>query len=408
MHTFIMKGITLIDGTGAPPVPDAFVRVEGDRIAAVGRSSELDKGPRGDGVQEIDLSGRTVMPGLIDAHQHLTFRRYHGTYQDVLARWSDARRLLHGAANCLGLLREGITTVRDCGGKGLSTLMLKQAIENGVLIGPRIVTCGQSLAMTGGHGWQNSIEVDGPDDARRAAREMLHAGADFIKCKASGGFVAVGQDLPDSLQLSTEEMRAAFDEAHRAGKRTTVHAHPPHAIRAALQAGVDCIEHAGLLDDETADLMAAKGVFLVPTLSALRITAEKGTQMGRPAWLVEVSRQKAPSQIATFQKAVRAGVQIVTGVDSIGEIIREMELLMEGGLSAMDTLVAATSRAASCLGIADSVGTVEIGKLADLIVFNGDPLTNIRALAKIKGVIKGGVRYRPEDLAAAIAPKVGM
>jgi imidazolonepropionase-like amidohydrolase len=378
--------------------------VEGDKITAVGKASELGQA---NGAEVLDVSGRTVLPGLINAHEHLTFKRYHGVFQDVVTRWSDERLLLHGAASCLVSLSEGITTVRDIGGKGLSNLLLKQSVEDGTLIGPRIVADGAPIAMTGGHGWQVSREVNSPDEARAAAREMLLAGADFIKCMASGGFVSRGQDQPDAQQLTTEEMAAAFDEAHKVGRRTTVHAHPPVAIRAAIEAGVDCIEHGGLIDDATAELMAKKGIFLVPTLSALRITAEKGAQMGRPAWLVEVSRQRAPSQIATFAKSVRAGVPIVTGVDSIGEMVREMELLLEGGLSPMDTLVAATGRAARCLDIADTVGTVEVGKMADLIVVDGDPLTDVRTLDKLDWVIKGGVRYRPADLREMIGRKVG-
>ncbi|HBY99363.1 MAG TPA: amidohydrolase family protein [Chloroflexi bacterium] len=405
MNALLMKGVTIIDGTGAPPLPDAFLRVEGGRISAVGRMSDLREDQGGEDV--LALEGRTVLPGLINAHEHLTFRRYHGTFQDVVMGWSDARLMLHGAASCLASLSEGITTVRDIGGKGLSNILLKEAVADGSLIGPRILADGSPIAMTGGHGWQICREVDSPDEARLAARELLLAGADFIKCMASGGFVAHGQDQPGSQQLTTEEMRAAFDEAHRIGRRTTVHAHPPTAIRAAIEAGVDCVEHGGLLDDATAELMAAKGVYLVPTLSALRITAEKGAQMGRPAWLVEVSQKRAPAQIATFQKAVRAGVKIVTGVDSIGEMVREMELLMEGGLSPMDTIVAATSRAAQCLDIADSVGSIEVGKCADLIVVAGNPLTNIRALDNIEWVLKDGKRYRPDDLRAMIGTKVG-
>ncbi len=408
MSTFILKGMTLIDGTGAPPIPNAFVQVEGDKITGVGRVSDLGEGHRGDGIEVIDVSGRTVLPGLINAHEHLTFKRYHGVFQDVVTRWSDARLLLHGAASCLVSLSEGITTVRDIGGKGICNLLLKQSVDDGTLVGPRIVADGSPIAMTGGHGWQISCEVNSPDEARAAARDLLMAGADFIKCMASGGFVSRGEDQPNSQQLTTEEMRAAFDEAHKAGRRTTVHAHPPVAIRAAIDAGVDCIEHGGTIDEPTAELMAKKGVFLVPTLSALRITAEKGAQMGRPAWLVQISHERAPSQIATFSKAVRAGVQVVTGVDSIGEMAREIELMLEGGMSPMDTLVAATSRAAKCLDVADTVGTVETGKCADLIVVDGDPLRNVRALEKLDWIIKGGVRYRPAELQAMIGGKVGM
>jgi imidazolonepropionase-like amidohydrolase len=353
----------------------------------------------------IDLTGKTVLPGLINCHEHITFKRYHGTFQEMM-RWPMARFYFHSACSALVSLREGITTVRDIGGKDHINIALKRAIEDGILIGPRMVVDGQPICMTGGHGHELCREADGPDEVRKAAREQLKAGADFIKVMASGGFVSRGTDQPTAPQLTVEEMRAAFEEAHKAGKRTTTHAHPPVAIQAAIEAGVDCIEHGALLDERTADLMASKGVFLDPTLSALRITAERGLEMGRPRWLVEVSKEKIPYQMDTFRKAVRAGVKIVTGVDSIGEIVMELQLLMEGGLSAMEAILAATKTASQCLDLADEIGTIEVGKLADLIVVDGDPLADIATLRDIKMVMKEGTIYDPAQLDLAIGPAI--
>lgn len=399
MTTVVLHGMTLIDGRGGASIPDAFVRIEQQRVLEVGTVDQL---VMSDQETALDLSGQTVMPGLINAHEHLTFKRYQGSFQDVATQWTDGRLLLHGAASCLVSLSEGVTTVRDIGGKGLTNLLLKQAVESGSLAGPRIVANGQPIAMTGGHGWQISREVDSADEARRAARELLHAGADFIKCMASGGFVALDQDQPDSAQLTVDEMRAAFDEAHKAGKKTTVHAHPPGAIRAAIEAGVDCVEHGALLDHPTAELMAKEGVFLVPTLSALQITAEKGTQMGRPSWLVAKSREQAGAPANGFRYALQAGVRIAAGVDSIGEMQREMELMVDNGFTAMQAIVAATSAAADCLDVADSVGTVEPGKQADMVVLDGDPLRDLAAFERVRYVFKGGVQYQPADLKAAL------
>ena len=375
--------------------------IEGERISKVGHADMIGRVSG----EVIELTGKTVLPGLISCHEHITFKRYHGTFQEMM-RWPRARFYFHGACSALLSLKEGITTVRDIGGKDHINIELRRAIEDGVLIGPRMVVAGQPICMTGGHGYELCREADGPDRVRKVAREQLKAGADFIKVMASGGFVSRGADLPTSSQLTVEEMCAAFEEAHKAGKRTTTHAHPPKAIQAAIEAGVDCIEHGALLDEETADLMASKGVFLDPTLSALRITAERGLEMGRPRWLVEVSREKILHQMDTFRKAVKAGVKIVTGVDSIGEMVMELQLLMEGGLSTMEAILAATKTASQCLDLADEIGTIEVGKLADLIVVDGDPLADITTLRDINMVIKGGTIYDPAQLDSAIGPAI--
>lgn len=399
--TKILHGATLIDGTGNFPLTDAMIVIEGERISKVGH---VDTIGRVSG-EMIDLTDKTVLPGLINCHEHITFKRYRGTFQEMM-RWPKARFYFHGACSALVSLKEGITTVRDIGGRDHINIALKRAIEDGILIGPRMVAAGQPICMTGGHGHELCREADGPDEVRKVAREQLKAGADFIKAMASGGFVSQGTDLPTSSQLTVEEMRAAFEEAHKAGKKTTTHAHPPVAIQAAIEAGVDCIEHGALLDERTADLMASKGVFLDPTLSALRITAERGLEMGRPRWLVEISKEKIAHQMDTFRKAVKAGVKIVTGVDSIGEMVLELQLLMEGGLSAMEAILAATKTAAECLNLADEIGTIEAGKLADLIVVDGDPLADITTLRDVKMVMKGGVIYVPAQLDSAIGPAI--
>ena len=207
--------------------------------------------------------------------------------------------------------------------------------------------------------------------------------------------------MPWSAQLTVEEMRVAFDEAHRAGKPTTVHAHPPQAIRWAIEAGVDCIEHAALIDQETAELMATRGIFLVSTLGESWVMAERGLELGRPRWLVEASRAHQGERMEHFRTAVRAGIKMGAGTDVIGDMATEMMLMMEGGLSAMQVLQAATRVNAEILGQAASLGTVEAGKLADVIVIGGDPLADIGAVRDVRMVFKGGRLHRPEVLAQA-------
>jgi imidazolonepropionase-like amidohydrolase len=340
------------------------------------------------------------MPGLINAHEHLDVHWGQGPYE-VRAEQPITWLLMRSARNALVALQDGVTTVRDMSSKGATNLVVRKAVAEGMIIGPRIVANGQAIAMTGGHGHRRAIEADGPDEVRKAARHLLKAGADFIKIMASGGFISRSQDLPDSPQLNESEMRAAFDEAKKAGKKTTVHAHPPVAIRAAMAAGVDCIEHAGLLDRETAELMADKGIYLVPTLGESWVIASRGLELGRPAWLVESSRGHLDSRMATFRKAVQAGIMMGVGTDVVGSMALEMELMQQGGMSAMDVVVAATRNGADLCDLLDQTGTLEVGKAADVIVIDGNPLVDMKDISNVELVFKAGTLYRPAELAAA-------
>ena len=397
--TLTLRKATLIDGTGREPIADAVIVLDGDKIAAVGQEGQVTQSPG----EVINLVGKTVLPGLLNLHEHLELRRGLGAWQEKVAQ-SDNWAMMRAVRNALLCLQEGVTTVRDLGSRRGLNLALKRGIEEGMIIGPRMVTCGQPLVMTGGHGWEICTEADGPDEARKAARQQLKAGADLIKAMASGGYISYikpGQDQPWSSQLTVEEMRAAFDEAKKAGKKTTVHAHPPAAIRAAIEAGVDCIEHGVLLDKETAELMASKGIFLVPTLAESWEMAEHGLELGRPAWLVEASKAELDSRLERFAYAVDAGVKIAMGTDVAGSPAREIELMAQGGLSPMEAIVAATRNGAELIDMEDQIGTIEAGKLADLIVVDGNPLENLPDLAKVELVFKDGTLYRPEYLTMA-------
>jgi len=398
--TKVLKKATLIDGTGREPIENAVILLDGEKISAVGQEGEVTQPPG----EVIDLAGKTVLPGLINAHDHLTWRRSYGSFGERAVGQPAAKLLIRGVSQALIALAEGNTTVRDLAAKEKTNIALKRAVEQGIILGPRIVTCGEPISMTGGHGDSIFGGVDGADAVRKVAREQLRAGADLVKVMASGGFVSQGIDQPTSLQLTVEEMRAAFEEAHKVGRKTTTHAHPPISIKAAIEAGVDCIEHGGLLDDETAELMASKGIFLVPTLSASLVTAQHGLEMGRPQWLVDVCKESVDSRMENYRKAVRAGVKLVAGVDSVGDVAGELEFLMQGGLTAMEAIQAATKTAAECLDMSDAIGTVEVGKLADLVVIDGDPLADITTLRNVKMIMKGGVIYNPDDLRSSLGP----
>lgn len=400
----IFRNMTLIDGTGQPPVQDAAVLVEGERIKMVGRAADF--GSRLQDGEVIDLGGRTVLPGLINAHEHLLWRRGYGSFEERVVRQPSSKLLLKGLGHALVSLLEGVTTVRDVGSKDGLAIALRDAINAGQAHGPRIIAAGAPIAMTGGHGYGAVKVANGVTEVRRAARENLKAGADLIKLMASGGFVARGVDQPTAQQFSFEEMCVAFEEAHKAGKRTTVHCHPPIAIETAIQAGVDCIEHGGLVDQDTAELIAKSGRYIVPTLVALRMEIERGHEMGRPEWLIEVCRQRVPGQKRTFKAMLDAGCKIVAGVDSLGDLQMELGHMVDEGMPPMRAIGAATQVAAECLGIVDQVGTLEAGKYADLIAIDGDPLQDIRATRKVALTVKGGVIYRPDQLRAAIGPSL--
>jgi imidazolonepropionase-like amidohydrolase len=400
MATVLKNGV-VIDGSGLDPISNGFVVINGDKIAAVGPLAEFDSTAfEGPDHEVIDVGGKVIMPGLINAHEHLDIHWGTGPAQER-AKQPIPWHLLRAVRNALLALQEGVTTVRDMSSNQGTNLHMKKGIAGGMIVGPRVVTCGQAIAMTGGHGHMRAIEADGPDEVRKAARTLLKAGADFIKIMASGGYIDPTKDLPWSAQLSEEEMRAAFDEAKKAGKKTTVHAHPPAAIRAAVAAGVDCIEHGGLMDKETADLLAREGIYLVPTLGESWEIAYRGEELGRPAWLIESCKSHLDSRMKAFEMPVKIGVKMAVGTDVAGSMALEMGLMQKGGLSAMEVLVSATRNGAEVCDLLDETGTLEVGKLADVIVVNGTPLKDMEDVSKVDLVFKAGKVYRPAKLAEA-------
>jgi imidazolonepropionase-like amidohydrolase len=258
------------------------------------------------------------------------------------------------------------------------------------------------ISMTGGHAYEVARVADGPDDVRRAAREMLLQGADLIKLMNSGGGVSKVRDFPWSPQYTVEEMKAGFEEAHKQGKKTTVHCHNPVAIRMAIEAGVDCIEHAGLIDEETALVLCSKGVPVIPTLAATESFIQRGIEYGRPADAIAENAQRRPEKIQHWRRILQTGVTMAAGVDSLGDLNMELDLFVEIGMTPMEALLSATKIAAEVVGLAADVGTIEAGKYADLLLVAEDPLVDIGNLRKIEWVMKGGHAYKPAELTRAI------
>ena len=338
-----------------------------------------------------------MLPGLIDCHVHLCL----GAEPDVARAMREedpATTLLKAARLARVTLEAGFTTVRDLGFRDHSIFALKRAIEAGHLAGPRIVAAGQVICMTGGHARFIGREADGPAEITKAVREQLTAGADVIKLIASGGVLTPGTS-PDSPQLSVEELAAAVTEARLAGRRVAAHAHGAEGMKNAIRARVHSIEHATLMDEEAATLMRTHGIYMVPTLSALATTAECGLACGIPESAVTKARAMRGQQESSFKRAHRTGIPIALGTDAgtpfnhHSENAQELERMVAFGMSPMEAIMAATGAAARLLGIEEAVGTIEVGKLADLLLVKGDPLKRITVLrdrAQFVAVVQAG------------------
>lgn len=392
----ILHNVRLIDGTGQV-WERADIAIEGKQIAAV--SVEALAKP---GISEvIDLTGQTVIPGLINCHIHICLE----PGADPVALWaavSLTENVVAAAKRVAAMLKAGITMARDLGGISGVDIGLKRAIERGLVEGPRLLVSGYLLTMTGGHGHTFGREVDGLDEARKAAREQIKVGADVIKVMATGGVMTPGTE-PGAAQLTYGEMVAAIEEAHKAGRRTASHAQGTAGIINAVRAGVDSIEHGFYLTEEAIELMLEQGTFLVPTLSALHQIIEHGQEAGIPTFMVEKARRAVDAQWESVQRAYRAGVAIAAGNDGGSpfnphhDIATELELLVKAGLTPAEALAAVTSVAATLLGLAGEAGTVEPGKRADLVVLAADPLADIAAVREVQMVVQGGriVHWQP-------------
>ena len=384
-ETLVLSGARIIDGTGAEPVRGRSVVVEKGVIAAVVEDA---RAPRGNGV---DLAGHTLLPGLINCHVHLCL----GAEADPVRPLREeplGLTAIKALLRARETARAGVTTVRDLGGREYVEIAVRRAIQEGLIDGPRILAAGRPVCMTGGHGHWLAREADGPDDARKAVREQLKAGADVIKIIATGGVMTPGVE-PGSPQLTLEEMRAAIEEASRAGRRTAAHAMASSGISDAIAAGITSIEHGIYLTEEIVAHMRRDGTFLVPTLNAPAAIASGGLAAGIPDFMVRKSEVVVPAHVASFQLAHRAGVRIAAGADSgtplnfHGSLLPELTLMVKYGMTPLEAIRAATVTAADCLGLGEVTGRVAPGYAADLIAVAGDPAERIEALADLKLVL---------------------
>ena len=395
-----IRSALLIDGTGAWQ-ERATVVVDDSRITAIGPDARV-KIPKGSPV--IEGKGRTLLPGLIDCHVHYCLDASPDSIQS-LERDDPTVTAVKAVAHARATLEAGITTVRDVGSRDHISISVTRAIRNGIVPGPRTLNAGLAICMTGGHAWFIGRQADGPEEVVKAVREQIRAGADVIKLIATGGVLTPGVS-PGAAQLTFEELHAAVEEAARAGRRVAAHAHGAEGMKNAIRAGVHSIEHGTLMDEEALELFLVHKTFLVPTLSAIQSGMEHGKKGGMPDYALEKCAMMVDSLRATFRKAAKAGVRIAMGTDAgtpfnpHGRNAQELRRMVHLGLAPMQAIEAATRSAASLLGLDHEIGTIEIGKQADLLLMHGNPLDDIALLedpARIEWVIQSGKIVRGSE-----------
>jgi imidazolonepropionase-like amidohydrolase len=406
--TVVLHAARVIDGSGSAPITNGVVVVTDDKIVAVGRQGSVTIPA---GARTIELGNATLLPGFIDAHTHIIGRELMDPAgQEAATRDHDALGAIIGVANANKTLMAGFTTIRNVGAPEFQDMALRSAVNAGFVPGPRMQNAGHALGITGGHCDENGYKpglfdgdyktgiADGPDQIRAATRYQAKYGADVIKICATGGVLSEG-DAVGVQQYTFEEMKAVVDEASKLERKVAAHAHGTEGIKTAVRAGVASIEHGSFLDEEGAKLMAQKGTFLVPTLSA----GEAATRAADLGILKGLRAQKARAAFAAMKNsvkiAVKDGVQIALGTDagvgSHGANGREFGLMVEmGGMTPMQALVAGTSNGAKLLGWESRIGTLSAGTLADIVAVPGDPLADIHVTERPVFVMKNGVVYK--------------
>ena len=386
----LIKDCIIIDGTGNPP-KEADIEITDDKISAIDQGIGSGKNAY-DTV--IEGKGNFVLPGFINCHIHFSLNASQHPMNDM-TKTDPYMLAIQGTVVADKLLKAGVTTVRDMGGKHFEVLALRNAIRAGIIQGPTVIAPGQALLMTGGH--FSGIEVDGVASCLSAARSQLKAGADFIKVMATGG-LGKPDEIPGAQELTFDELKACFSVAHMAGKSCAAHAHGLEGIKAIVDAGVTSVEHGTLIDEGAIDAMIKNGTYLVPTFAAYWVMAEEGKKKGVPDYMIRASKWVIEEKMPRFKNAVAKGVKIAFGTDGGSPVNPhenvewECNCLIEGGMNPMDVIKSMTINAADLLGLKDKVGSVEVGKIADLVVLGGNPLDDIKQLANVVDVIKHGVQ----------------
>lgn len=398
----VVRAGKLLDVRTGKMLSDQAIIVENGKIVSVGP----DSGTQDASVTVIDLSGKTVLPGLIDAHTHITFDPRFG--YDRLAI-SVPREALIGAKNARITLLAGFTTIRNLGASEFADIALRDAINAGDVPGPRMDASGPALSITGGHCDDNLLPyewhatqvgvADGVENVQHKVREIIKYGADVIKICATGGVLSLG-DNPQHSQFTQAELNAMVADAHRLGRKVAAHAHGAEGIRWAAEAGVDSIEHGSYIDDDAIAAMKQHGTYLVPTLYLGDWFLENASKTGVPPAMLAKGKEVMPAARKNVAHAFASGVKVAFGTDAAvyphGLNAHEFAVMVKLGLTPLQAIQAATVNNADLLGWPDKVGVVEPGHYADIIAVEGDPLQDVTTLERVKFVMKGGVVYKNE------------
>jgi imidazolonepropionase-like amidohydrolase len=396
--TSVIHAAHLLDVKNGRMLDNVLVTIKGDRIVSV------TTGPAPKGSMVIDLPNATLLPGLIDAHTHITFEPNFG-YQELGV--SIPKEALIGAKNARVTLEAGFTTVRNVGARGFTDVALRDAINEGLVPGPRMLVSGPALSITGGHCDQNLLPfewhatsegaADGIEAVQHKVRENIKYGADLIKVCATGGVLSKGDD-PRASQYTLEEMKAIVADAHRLGRKVAAHAHGAQGIAWAAEAGVDSIEHGSYVDDNGIRIMKEHGTYLVPTQYLGDWMKENAARIGLPSMYAEKMKTVTAAMRQNITKAIQAGVKIALGTDAAvyphGLNAHEFEVYTRLGMTPLQAIQTGTVNAADLLGWSDRIGSIEQGKFADIVAVDGDPLKDITLLQHPTMVMKGGVVYK--------------
>ena len=402
----LIKAGRLIDGVNGRAVENAAVLIEGSLIRQVGSQADV-AAPEGAEVEGYDYSGKTVLPGLVDAHTHLNFPG-DGTMGDEVGAEADDILLLTSAYNAHATLRSGVTTARENGAKNQTAFALKEGIRRNLVAGPQMIVCGRPITITGGHMWYFGEEADGVVEVRAAVRQLIKEGADYIKIVATGG--STKSSYPDRVSYGMDELSAMVEEAHNFGKLTAGHCRSEQGVIAALETGIDMILHATAYDTdgnyqfqpELAERMAKSEVWVNPTIHVQRAWAwhlerKKEEEGLTPEEELRLTRfaEESDNRMDNCRRLKEAGVNLVAGSDNwgiypAGQFYLEVDAMASSGLSNMEAILAATRDSARSIGVGDGVGTLEPGKQADVLVVAENPLEDIGALKRVEAVFKGG------------------
>ena len=403
----LIKAGRLIDGLGGPPKENMAILVEGETIKLIGTQQEITS-PAGAFIRELDYSGYTVLPGLVDAHTHLNGIG-DGRATDDLATLTDDILLLQSVKNAQTTLRSGVTSIRENGSMGHTTLSLKEAIQMGIATGPNMMLCGRPLTITGGHMWYFGSEADGIDGVKREVRQLIKEGVDYIKIVATGG--STRTSFPSLPSYNVDELQSIADETHKFGKLTATHCGSTQGIINSLDAGIDMIIHCIFTEpdgtykfnEKVAERIGKAGAYVNPTLHVNRSqlfrlqNKELSEGLSKEEHLhLERVKRGHETRLDHTRRMISMGLKVIGGSDSawgvypMGGFVHELDCLIEAGFSPSQAVVAGTRESAKSIGLGDLAGTIESGKPADILVVDGDPNEDINALWNVVKVLLGG------------------